>query len=209
MTEINNQFSTGEAIKFGFDTWKDNKVFFLKLILVYFLISITAFSSLFVLEKLIDSALFTTFSTLFSNVLTIFLQLGLIRICLNFYEEKRVGILELFSQKAVLLSTILALILYLIFISIGLILFIIPGIYFGLRLWFYDFFIVDKKNGAFESLKNSWEKTKGNVLKIICLLFLLTIINILGFLFFIVGLFITIPISYLAISYAYKEMAKE
>jgi hypothetical protein len=49
----------------------------------------------------------------------------------------------------------------------GLILLIIPGIYFALRLSLAPYFLVDKNMGVMEAYKASWDATKGHVKQIL------------------------------------------
>lgn len=70
-------------------------------------------------------------------------------------------------------------------VVVGLILLIIPGIYFALRLSLAPYFLVDKNLDVMEAYKASWDATKGNVLKIlgiigVYILMLLPIITIIG-----------------------------
>ena len=48
-----------------------------------------------------------------------------------------------------------------IIVVFGICLFIIPGIYLALRLQFFTAFIVEEDTGIIESLKRSWEITRG------------------------------------------------
>jgi uncharacterized membrane protein len=49
----------------------------------------------------------------------------------------------------------------------GFILLIIPGIILSIRLGFFDYLIVDKNSRIVESLKKSWEITKGQYLEFV------------------------------------------
>ena len=49
-----------------------------------------------------------------------------------------------------------------IIVVFGICLFIIPGIYLALRLQFFTAFIVEEDTGIIESLKRSWEITRGH-----------------------------------------------
>jgi hypothetical protein len=67
----------------------------------------------------------------------------------------------------------------------GLILLIIPGIYFALRLSLAPYFLVDKNMDVMEAYKASWDATKGNLRKIlgivgVYLLMVLPVITIIG-----------------------------
>jgi len=88
----------------------------------------------------------------------------------------------------------------------GLILFIIPGIYLGIRFQFFNCFIVDQKTGVIESLRRSWQITQGNTWNLFLFGLLLAGINILGLLCLIVGLFITIPTTTIAYIFVYRKL---
>ncbi len=108
----------------------------------------------------------------------------------------------------VLLAAIIATILFYLMVFPGFILFVIPGIYLMCRFFFYDFFIVDKKVGSIDSLRKSWRATQGKVLNILLLFLVLIGINILGFIFFIVGVLFTAAVSSIALAYAYRNLSK-
>ncbi len=60
-----------------------------------------------------------------------------------------------------LVNFFLASILYLLIVLAGILLLIIPGIYFAVRLYLYPNAIVVDRKGPLESLKRSWKVTKG------------------------------------------------
>jgi uncharacterized membrane protein len=88
----------------------------------------------------------------------------------------------------------------------GFILLIIPGIFFALRLQFTCYLIVDKNLGPVEAVKTSWKITKGNAWNLFFLGILLGLINILGLLCLIVGLFVTVPLTMLATTFVYRKL---
>ncbi len=74
---------------------------------------------------------------------------------------------------------------------------------------FPEIIFVDKKDkGVFDSIEYSWKLSDGYRLKLFILLIFLTLLNIAGFLAFFVGIFVTIPISFLSIFIAYRELEK-
>ena len=93
-----------------------------------------------------------------------------------------------------------------IIIIVGLILFIIPGIIFAIKLQFVDYLIVDKKMGI-DSLSKSWNMTKGVKWNLFLLWILIALINIAGALLLLVGLFITVPLSVVATAYVYRKLS--
>ncbi|MDD3061464.1 MAG: DUF975 family protein [Massilibacteroides sp.] len=99
-----------------------------------------------------------------------------------------------------------AYVLFLLIVSIGIVFLLIPGIYLAIRLQFYATFIIDEDCGAIESLKRSWEITKGQVIPLLLLFLSMIGISLLGFILLGVGIFITIPITYAMYAIAYRNL---
>ncbi|MFW0871086.1 MAG: hypothetical protein ACKKL4_01360 [Patescibacteria group bacterium] len=93
---------------------------------------------------------------------------------------------------------VLASLLMVLGVLVGLIFFIIPGVILTLAWIFTLYLILDQKSGIIESFKRSYHLTYGHKWDVLGLVFLMIVINILGALAFIVGLFISLPITYLA-----------
>jgi len=196
-------FSKSEAIKFGWDITKKNIYFFIK---VFLLINAILLSLLSLREFFKNISLLNFSFSLLITILEMIFSLGFIKIALKFYDNEKPEIYDVFFFKyRIFLKVFLASILYLIVVVFGLLLLIVPGIIFAIRLWFFEYFIVDKNLGVIESLKKSWEITKGNALNLFFFLILLALINILGFLALIIGLFLLIPILFLAPAFVYQK----
>lgn len=97
-------------------------------------------------------------------------------------------------------------IIYTVAFMIGLVLFIIPGIYLVLRLQFFEAFIVEENAGIMESLKKSWAITEGHVLPLFLLLLTMIGIGIVGFILFGIGIFVSIPLCYMMYAYAFRKL---
>jgi uncharacterized membrane protein len=87
-----------------------------------------------------------------------------------------------------------------------LLLLIIPGIFFGIRLKYATYLVIDKNLGPLEAIKGSWKITRGNVWNLFFLSILLGLINLLGLLCLVIGLFITVPLSMLATAFVYRKL---
>lgn len=109
------------------------------------------------------------------------------------------------QQSRKLLKYIVAIIINTIIVAIGFCLLIIPGIYLSLRLQFFAAFIVDEDCGAIESLKRSWEITKGNEMSLLLIFLTMIGIGIIGFLLLGVGLFIAYPVLYTMYVIVYRR----
>jgi len=113
---------------------------------------------------------------------------------------------ELFSGFKFYLPLVLAYILCLIAILIGLVLLIVPGIILSLGLSMYLYLIMDRGEGAVSSLKKSWAMMKGYKGKMFVFSLLMVGVNILGALALLVGLFVSLPVSFCAFASFYNRM---
>lgn len=197
-----SQFSKKEAISFGFELAKENLFFFVILFIIVMFISgaISALSSLFRHEPAFGFVLW-----LLQTIVNLVIGIGLINITLKLLDNKKSKYKDLFYYKPIVNYFLASLVEGLIVIG-GLILLIIPGIFFALRLQFTCYLIVDKNLGPVEAVKTSWKITKGNAWNLFFLGILLGLINILGLLCLIVGLFVTVPLTMLATTFVYRKL---
>jgi len=198
------KFSKSEAIRFGWQTMKSNLGFFIGLLIVAGLIYIIPSIISSLLEK--KSLMLSLGVSLIGIILGIIIDLGLIKISLNFCDNLKSKITDLFSQYQLFFKYLFASILCGLIVILGLILLIIPGIYLAIRFQFYGYFIVDKRAGVIESLKRSWRITQGTVWNLFLFGLLLTGINLLGVLFLIIGLFATVPTTMVAMAFVYRKL---
>ena len=92
-------------------------------------------------------------------------------------------------------------------ILLGLILLIVPGIILGILFMFVGYLVIDRGVGPVDALKQSWALTKGSRWKLFLLSLALLGINILGILALLVGLLVSVPVSFLATTHAYRVLS--
>lgn len=96
-------------------------------------------------------------------------------------------------------------IVYLVIVTIGSFLCILPGIFLAVRLMFAPMIAINHPELTFsEAFTRSWQMTKGHFWKLIGLYLLVILINILGLICCCVGYLLTIVITYMMYGYAYK-----
>lgn len=98
------------------------------------------------------------------------------------------------SRKVI--TYVIAVVLFSVIVTVGLLLFVIPGIYLGLRLQFFPAFIIEENAGSISSMKRSWQITQGHSGSLFLLFLAMVGIGIVGLCLFIVGIFFAIPITY-------------
>jgi uncharacterized membrane protein len=215
----------GACVKRGFEITKRNFGMILLVGLTYIAVSI----GLSILLTLIDTALGlgtsqnewqsddglkslqfqqtgSALNMIVSQVFSIFLSLGLVRVGLNLVSGKEVSVGQLFGEGRKLLPAIGASILFAAMVFVGMLLLIIPGIYLMLRYGQFMNAMVDRNLGVLESLSYSSSITTNNRLN----LFLLAIISIgiiiAGILALLVGLIFAYPVVWMSWMVAFRWM---
>lgn len=198
------RFSMGEAVNFGWDTMKKNIGFFIGILLTSWIAcGVPQFIGGLFQESV--PALSIVFQ-LVSTVIQILVTIGLTKICIQFCDGKVPKFSELFSNMHLFLKVFAASILQALIVLGGLILLIIPGIIFSIKLQFVTYLVVDKGMGPVEAVKRSWLITKGIKWQLFLFGLLLGVINILGMLVLFVGLFVTVPVTMIAYTYVYRKL---
>lgn len=110
-------------------------------------------------------------------ILRVLVKIGAIR----WFVEKQSGGVDpgLFVRRIVwtLGNLFVGWLVYVIAVTIGLLFFVIPGIFLGVVLYFYNYEIVVEGENAFTALGNSWELTKGNRIELFALGALFTVVG--------------------------------
>ena len=96
-----------------------------------------------------------------------------------------------------------------VIVSIGFILVIIPGIIAMTMLIFASYLVIDRDLGPIAAIKESMRITKGHRWGLLGLILLAIVINILGAICLVVGIFVTIPVSTLAVIHAYRTLSQQ
>lgn len=202
-----NQFSfvTHEALFFGLDTAFSNIRFFLG---VFALMAFTYLLGVLLARTTNETGPFLSFLFHISwMLLEIYFVLGLLNVSLLLSKGKKVGIFDLFSSLRLFLRFLLGLFLFLGMVFGGLVLFIIPGIIIAIRLRFFAFILIEKKDDAIGSLSKSARITKGHVWNLFVFYLFLIGINILGAFALLVGLILTIPLSLVSTAFVYRKLS--
>jgi uncharacterized membrane protein len=197
-------FSKKEAIKFGFELTKKNLLFFIGVFIIVAVFSILSSSLKSIVNPQKEPLLyFVLYFVLF--VINLVIGIGLTKIALEFIDGKKPKFSDLLSYKPAIKYFVASLIQGIITV-IGFILLIIPGVIFSLRLYYSCYLIVDKDLSPVEAVKTSWKITRGNTWNLFFFGVLVGLINILGLLCLVVGLFVTVPLTMLASVYVYRKL---
>lgn len=198
------KFSINEAIRFGWNTMKSNLGFFIGLLILVFLFS--SLSSI-IAAKATEANIFLGIIFYIADFsLSIIISIGLVKIALRFCDNEKGRFADLFSQYPLFPQYLVGSILYGLIVFAGTILLIIPGIIWGIQFCLYDYFIVDKGLGPIEALKRSSAITRGVKWDLFGFFLILSGINLLGALCLLIGLFVTIPTTMVALAFVYRKL---
>ncbi|MDB5266896.1 MAG: hypothetical protein JWN89_711 [Parcubacteria group bacterium] len=139
-------------------------------------------------------------------VLALFLQIGFMKSLLKIEEGQEPRWKDLVDHADLLIRFFVANLLYGILVGVGLVLLVIPGVYFMVKYLFVPLLTIDKKLGIKEAFKESARMTEGVKWKLIGFLLVLVLANILGAVVFVVGLLVSVPVSALAYIHVYKKL---
>ncbi len=218
-----HEFSIKEAIFFGWITFKSNwKYITLSLltILILRLILSSAINSIF------ESLHMPAITAILNWIIDSFIIMSAIIIALKFVDRKKPRYRDLYLHYSlfpnyILGSVLVSLIMFipLMIINIGnylnipqvgftgFILLIFPGVYLNLKYQFTTFLIIDKKMHPIDAFKKSGKLTNGKLMKLLLLALAQFGVIVVGILALIIGIFVAIPISYLAGAYVYRKLS--
>jgi len=136
-------------------------------------------------------------------VVIVMLVLGFIRLVLTLHDTGSASVSLLFSEVKKFPKSLGAWFLYLLIVSTGLLLFIVPGIYMMFRFMFFSYFIVDKNSTIIESLKHSWHITQGQMWPLSAIMIVIAALSIISGPF---SLLLGMPFSATVMVYVYKKL---
>ena len=139
-------------------------------------------------------------------VASIYLGLGMIRVTLNIVSGREAAVGMMFGEGRKVIKASVATVLFGIMVSIGSLLFIVPGVYLALRYGQYMNAIVDRDLGIIDSLKYSSTLTTNNRINVFVLWLFAVLLAFAGVLACGVGVFFVMPVIWLAFTVAYRWM---
>jgi uncharacterized membrane protein len=202
------EFSTGSALRFGWETFKKRPWFFVGSTVVILLASglIDAFSSG------VDAAVGgsaeqpSIVGTVVNLGLGTLLGMGATAFYLAAHDNPEAVDLSALWHPQPFWKYLGASILYALAIVVGLVLLIVPGIMFALMFMFTTFIVIDRGLGPIEAMKESNRITYGHKWTLLGFTLMLVLINLLGVIALVVGLLVSIPVSSLAVAHAYRVL---
>jgi uncharacterized membrane protein len=202
------EFSAGSALRFGWETFKRRPWFFVGSTFVILLASglINAFTSG------IDAAIAgsagepSIIGTVVNLGLGTLISMGATAFYLAAHDNPDTADLSLLWHPRPFWRYLGASILLSLAVAIGFVLLIVPGIIFGLMFMFATFIVIERELGPIDAMNESHRLTRGHKWQLFGFVLLLVLVNLLGLLALLVGIFVSIPVSTLAFVHAYRVL---
>lgn len=136
-----------------------------------------------------------------------FVTLGWWRIAMRIHDGSPATVRALAETTfTTYLQYVVTLVLFWIVVVVGLALLVVPGIVAAVRLSLAPAIVVDRDLDPISALRRSYELTEGHFAELFVFGLLLGLMNLLGLLALGLGLFLTVPTTYLAVTWAYRRL---
>jgi uncharacterized membrane protein len=202
------QFSSSEAIKFGWETFKRRPWFFIGA--TFLIVLASALCDGF--TSGIDAALTgstedpSIIGTVINLALGTLVSMGATAFFLAAHDNPDTVDLSALWHPRPFWKYLGASLLLSLAVAIGFVLLIVPGIIFGLMFMFATFVVIERELGPIDAMNESNRLTRGLKWPLLGFVLLLVLINLLGLLALVVGLLVSIPVSTLAFVHAYRVL---
>ncbi|MGW5923431.1 hypothetical protein ACWFPY_30955 [Nocardia fluminea] len=202
----------GDAIGYGWTKFKDNALVWIGMVVVAFLIQ-AVISFLFGLGNSGDTdydggvsfgfGLWQILGTIVSTVIGYLISAAFVRGSLHETDGNKPGFGSFFQFTNVG-AVIIAGLLVGLATGIGLLLCVLPGLVVAFFTWWTMQFVIDRDQDGVTAIKSSFSAISSNAGPLLLLALALFGINIVGALLCGIGLLVTIPLTIIASTYAYR-----
>jgi hypothetical protein len=198
-------FSIEDSLRFGWQKTKEHSLVLFQVVLTLFAFNIVSS----IIQSALQSAPALNFLlSLLFTVVGVVLGTGLLVITLKIAKGQAVSYRDIVPPLELVWWVFLASILVGVLVIAGLILLVIPGIYFALRFAMVKYAVVDGAR-VLESFQMSTKMTDGHKWQLLLLFIAVVIVNIIGLLLLVVGLLVTVPVTMIAMAQVYLKLKEK
>ncbi|QHE67090.1 putative proline rich protein [Rhodococcus sp. WAY2] len=199
----------GNAISYGWNKFKDNALIWIGIMLVAAVIQVVLnliFGGFSTSSDLSDTfTVWRIIGTLVTTVVGYLINAALVRGALHEVDGNKPAFGSFF-QFTNIGAIIIASLIVGVLSTIGFILLVIPGLIVVFLTWWTLQFVIDQNQDAVTGIKSSFGIISQNVGPLLLLALALVGINILGAIPCGLGLLVTIPLTIIASTYAYRVL---
>ncbi len=149
------------------------------------------------------------FSVLWSALLAGPIRAGAAGVLVKAARKKPFKISDIFDVFKIYGSAVGASVISFFLIAVGFVLLIVPGIIALVRLVFVPYLIIDKKMKPWDSIKTSWEMSRGYSWTILGMIILAVLISFVGMIILFVGIFLALLWISCSFTVLYNSISKK
>ena len=201
-----NRFGVGDAISYGWSKFSANAGVWIVFMLIAFVVQGLIngiFNGFDFTTETTDFTVLSGVGSIVSAIVGYLIQAAFVRGALSEVDGHKPAF-GTFLQIGPIGAVIVAGLLVGIGTFVGLLLCIIPGLVFAFFAWWTMQFVIDRNQDAITAIKSSFTAVRSNAGTLFLLALALLGINIVGLLLCLVGLLVTVPVSIIAVTYAYR-----
>lgn len=157
-------------------------------------------------NAVVDSSILSLLVMIVSVVLGLILQTGMITAGLKVVRDVKPEIADLFGSVNKVANYFMVSLVYGLIVMAGMILLVVPGIYFAIKYGFMTILAVDKKLGPGAAMKASAAMTEGIKFKLLVVYLVLALFSAVGFLALGFGALLTVPTAMIAMYLIYQRL---
>ncbi len=197
------RFVPADALEWGWDKATDHFGFFFKALLLAGIVQTIPLALAYFGIKYLPLGIVLIVMYIFTGGL---FALGFTNVILKVGRGEKPRLLDLVSMIRIYPKYLLSSFVVGIFIFLGYLLFIAPGVILSIRFLFYGFVMVETDAGPIECIKESWRITRYAFWHLLMLGIGCAFTCAIGFLFCGVGLFLALPCALMAVVYAFQHL---
>ena len=198
---MEHHFSIEESLKFGWSKTKAHSSLLFQVMLTLFALQVVSS----IVTKVLGHSMQGVAASIVLAVVTLFVGVGFTIITLKIARGEHASYADIMPHLSLVWRYLVANLLSGLFVAIGFILLIIPGVYLMLRYAMVRYAILDGA-GITDSLSKSAHMTDGVKWKLLGFFAVLILINIVGAILLLVGLLVTVPVTMIAYAHVYQKL---
>ncbi|MGZ8178103.1 hypothetical protein ACXVUM_09235 [Williamsia sp. SKLECPSW1] len=207
-TQMAPQLSVGAALSYGWSKFSGNVGSWLLIAFLSLLVNVVinlAFRGFDTSDLTTTTSALSIVGSLVSFVVGVLFQAAYIRGALDECDGRKPGLGAFFRFSN--LGAIFGLVIVVgLMVGIGFVLLIIPGIALLYLTWYALTFAIDRNDGFGAALSNTFRLTTQNFGQLFPLALVCALLNVVGLILCLVGLLVSIPVTLIAGTYAYRVL---
>lgn len=201
--------SISECLSFGWITFKKRPGLFIGAALILFAVGfgVGILEGIVGITAGIDKEAMKPFEQVISLIMNMFASMGIIALYLRAHDDVMTATFKELWQPKYFWPFLGMSVITFIAVFLGIIALIVPGVIIALAFSFAGQLMIERGLGPIEALKESARTTKGHRLFLFGLGCMSLLVNLVGALALLIGLFVTVPVTVLAFVHAYRHLS--